>query len=77
MVKTRSRESEETCKRGEDDNKWSTTTGGYVVKTLEVHVWKWEEEEEEEGELLYNKIAYKKMNKGLSKNNKVVPHSCK
>jgi len=77
MVKTRSKESEETCKIGEDDNKWSTTTGGYVVKTLEVHVWKWEEEEKEEGELLYNKIAYKKMNKGLSKNNKGVPHSCK
>jgi hypothetical protein len=68
MVKSRSKESERVCRKGEEDDECSTIIGGYVVKTLEALVWQWEEEKEEkEEEFLYKKAACNKINKGLSK----------
>jgi RNA binding exosome subunit len=52
MVKSRFKESEKPCRRGEEDDECSTTIGGYVVKTLEALIWQSEKEKDEE-ELLY------------------------
>ncbi len=66
---------EKVYRRGEDDDKCSITTGGYIVKTLEALIWQWEKEKDEEEEFLYNKAAYNKMNKGCRKSNKAMPHN--